>query len=313
MDAPARVVHPLLALALILVAVFGYVAGNHRVSSPSSEAPPSVTRTLSTAGLVLEYPGNWEQAASASPIPGLSLQSPVTVVPQGTKGLGLLVGELPAGSPAPLPASFVAELHGTPHAEVVNLVSTQAFRYSDLSLPGYGGYFDVYAIPSAAGGVRVMACYSSQQLSVASQQCERIVANVAPTGSATATLTPEPIYAKAVSAVVQSLQSERMRARHELSTTTSPSALAGVAEGLDARMTSASASVAALQQPPLVASASTILAAALRHAGAAYGQLADAARGEDLSSYEAARTAVAQAETGVDEALENYTLLGYGT
>ena len=149
MDAPARVVHPLIVVALVLAAVFGYLAGTHRVSSSSGQRPAGPAQVATGAGLLLEYPVSWQRASATKSIPGLELTQAITLSPRDEPSSGLLSGMLPAGGPAPLPASFLARLHGTPHAEVVSLVSAQAYRYSDISLPGYTGVFDLYAIPPA--------------------------------------------------------------------------------------------------------------------------------------------------------------------
>ena len=137
-----------------------------------------------SAGLLLEYPTGWEQAGSSESIPGLSLKEAVTLRPRGSTDSGLLVGMLPGGEAGPLPASFLAHLSGTPHAEVVSLVSTQAYRYSNLSLPGYARVFDLYAIPATGTGMRLMACFAPKRLTQAGQECERTVANVTLTGTA---------------------------------------------------------------------------------------------------------------------------------
>ncbi len=313
MDSPGRVVHPLLVVALLMVAIGGYLLGSHHGSATaSSEEPPSTTRTLSSSGLLLEYPASWRALSTPRTIPGLTLTRPVTLVPAGTTAAGLIAGALPAGEAGPLPAGFLARLHGLPHVEVVNLVSTQAYRYSHIGLAGLGKAFDLYVIPATGAGARVMACFAPERLTPASQQCERIVSGVALTGPPPATLTPEPIYAKQLSSVLGALDAERARARKEMGSTDSASKVATAASTLASNLSSASQSLAALQAPQLVAPAGAALADSLRQAGEAYGALADAARAESLSGYDAARSAVAAAETRVDAALANIALLGYG-
>ena len=155
MDAPARVVHPLIAIALVLAAICGYMLGSHRVSAGGGEsAALGPSRVATTAGLLLEYPTGWEQASSSESIPGLALKEAVTLRPRGSTDSGLLGGMLPGGEAGPLPAAFLSRLSGTPHAEVVSLVSTQAYRYSNLSLPGYARVFDLYVIPATGTGMR---------------------------------------------------------------------------------------------------------------------------------------------------------------
>ena len=311
MDAPGRAFHPILLAALALVAVCGYLAGSHRVSSPvAAEDPPASTRVLSNAGLLLEYPLQWRRGGTA-PV-ALPLASPVTLQAGPSSASGLLSGRLQAGEAGPLPASFLRSLHAAPHAEVVNLVSTQAFRYSGLQVPAYAGALDVYVIPGEGTQPRVMACYSPQRLTAASQQCERIVAAVTLTGPAAFNLTPETTYAGEVATVVGALDQERSRTRRAMASGDSAAAVGAAASELAATMSSSAASLAALQPPQVAAQAGTALAHALRAAGSAYAALALAAHNESVDAYDAAREQVVGAEAEVDRALETLALLGYG-
>jgi hypothetical protein len=312
-DAPGRVVHPLLVAALVLVAVCGYLAGHHHNSARAAQQdPPSLSRVVSGSGLLIEYPVEWERSKSAASIPGLSITGAVTIVPRGTAGTGLLSGELPAGEAGPLPSTFLAGLHGVPHAEVVELVSTQAYRYSALEIPGYRRYFDLYLIPAAGGAERLMACFAPERLTPASQQCERIVAGVTLTGAASSTLTPEPAYATALSGVIAGLDRERAKARAAMSRSDSAAQVGAESASLATRFATASSALAAVEAPQVAAAEQAELSLALRHAGDAYSELSVAARAESVSAYDSARTQVATAETAVDSALENFALLGYG-
>jgi hypothetical protein len=313
-DAPGRVVHPLLLAALALVAVCGYLAGHHRVSASNAQQDPSsLSRVISGSGLLIEYPVEWERSRAPASIPGLAVGSPVTIVPRGTASTGLLSGELPAGEAGPLPAAFLARLQGVPRAEVVELVSTQAYRYSDLEIPGYHRYFDLYLIPAAGGAERLMACFAPERLTPASQQCERIVAGVALTGPASSTLTPEPSYAKALSGVIAGLDRERAKARKAMSHSDSAAEVGSESATLATSFTAVSSRLATLEPPQVAAAEQTELSQALRHAGDAYSELSVAARAESVGAYDSARTQVSTAETAVDVALENFALLGYGT
>jgi hypothetical protein len=311
-DAPGRVVHPLLILALLAVAVVGYLAG-HRQSAPreSADTAPSVTRSLTEAGLLLEYPLGWERSATSTPVPGLALTGAVTLRPRGSSTAGLLVGQLPTGEPGPLPAAFLTALKKPPHVEVVDLVSTQAYRYSQLALAGFGS-LDLYVIPSAGHAGRAIACFARQALTPAGQQCEQIVAGVAVTGPPTGTLTPEPAYARQLAATIGSLETERAGARSQMSSGESPSIVSSAAAGLASHLASAATSLAALQPPPPVAAQAAVLIGALRSAGSAYSALATAAREESVAAYDTARTSVGAAEKQVDAGLAGFTLLGYG-
>jgi hypothetical protein len=300
--------------ALVLVAVCGYLAGHHRVSASNAQPDPSsLTRVVSGSGLLIEYPLEWERSRLPASIAGLTVRSPVTIVPRGTAATGLLSGELPAGEAGPLPAAFLARLHGVPHAEVVELVSTQAYRYSDLVIPGYRRYFDLYLIPAAGGAERLMACFAPERLTPAGQQCERIVAGVALTGPASSTLTPEPTYAKALSGVIAGLDRERAKARKAMSRSDSAAEVGSESASLATSFAAVSSRLGTLEPPQVAAAEQAELSQALRHAGDAYSELSVAARAESVNAYDSARTQVATAESAVDAALENFALLGYGT
>jgi len=308
MDAPARVVHPLLILALIAVAVAGYLAGSRRSDGSTVAAdPPSVSRSLNHAGLLLEYPADWRRVRPPE-VPGLALAEAVALAPAKHVEGELLTGQLPGA----LPASFLVRLRRLPHVEVVNLVSTQAYRYSELQVSGYSGSLDLYAIPAVGGGDRMIACLGGRRLAPAVQECERIVSGIAVTGPPTATLTPEPLYAKSLAEILSTLSAERLRARATMSRATAPAVLGAAASGLAGRLSSSSAALSALHAPPAAQAAGAALAGSVRTAARAYLRLAAASRAEDLAAYREARAAVAPAESSIDEALRGLVLLGYG-
>jgi hypothetical protein len=306
-------VHPLLVLALALVAVAGYLAGHHHASAaPSAEDAPAVTRALSSSGLLLEYPTDWQRAVRGTSIPGLRLSRAVTLRPDGREAAGLLTGQLPPGQPGPLPASFLARLHGLPHVEVVDLVSTQAYRYSRFSLAGFTKTLDLYVVPAVGQGPRVMACFAPQRLTPANQQCERIVSGVALTGPPVTPLAPEATYAHELSVVITSLEAQRARARKQMGSGDSAAIVGSAASTLAAQLSAAAASLGKLEPPQLAARAATTLSDALRASAAAYAALSASAEAESLTAYDSARAAVAGAESQVDAALANFALLGYG-
>ncbi len=313
MDVPGRVIHPLLVLALVLVAVLGYVLGSHRGANTSTarEDLGGRARLASGSGLLLEYPLGWQTAAPPS-IPGLTLEHTLALSPHGTSGAGLLSGVLPRSEASPLPAAFLARLRGTPRAEVVDLVSAQAYRYSQLDLPGYAGTFDLYAIPATTGPPRLLACYAPTASTSIGQQCERIVSGVTLVGAAPPSITPEPAYAAHLAALVTALDRERLHARAEMSHGGSAAAVAGPAGSLAKRFSSAATAVSALEAPQAAQAAQAALASALRHAGQVYASLGEAASTESLGNYDVARGEVGTAEAGVSRALESFALLGYG-
>jgi hypothetical protein len=313
MQLSLRALNPLLIPALLAVAVCGYLVGSHRVSAPAEPVQfASKARLVSNSGLLLEYPIGWEQAKVSASIPGLPVSHAVTLHPRGSAQAGLLSGLLPAGEASPLPAAFLDRLKATPRTEVVGLVTTQAYRYSRLELPGYPGTFDLYVIPNAGAAPRVIACYAPRELTPTGQECEQVVEGVTLIGPAAPSLTPEPAYAASLASAIAALDRARVSTRAQMSRSALPSRLGSLAAPLGSRFAAAASSLAALEPPPGAVSAQGALVEVLQRAGRAYSALAEAARAESLAGYDAARTEVASAETGVDRALRSYSLLGYG-
>lgn len=299
--------------ALILVALCGYLVGSHRRGSTTvPRDPQSQARVVSVPGLLLEYPIDWAPTRTPASIPALRVGHAVSVSPSGTTVAGLLAGVLPAGGVGPLPAGFLAHLEGVPHTEVVELVSTQAYNYTQLRLRGYHGSLDLFAIPADAGATRILACFAPASASAVAAQCQRIVAGVTPTGSPPPTLTPAPAYGHDLSRLLTGLGSERLTARRQMSDSGSAASVAGVAEKLGSHFSAAAKAVAALEPPAQATQAQIALVGALRRAGEAYAGLSIAAATESLAAYDSARAQVGTAEGSVDAALENFDLLGYG-
>ncbi len=308
MEVSSRAVHPLLIPALLVAAILGYLLGHHHSSSAPSSASNLIR--LSTSAGALEYPSSWKQRSMPVGIPGLGLSQASTLTArEGSEGLtsGLLAGD----EPAPLPVALLDLLDAKPHAEVVDLITTQAYRYVGLRPKGYGGILDVYVIPQATGPARVLVCWSLAPRDMPSGECERIVSGVTLIGSSAPTLGPEPAYARRLDAVISTLESARGRDRAGMSSSDSPGEVGRLAAELGGRFTAAAQAVTNLEAPAPAVGAQAELAGALRKAARAYGALAQAASVESLSGYEAARSTVGTAEAAVDAALESYSLLGY--
>src|SRR5262249_51702183 len=132
------------------------------------------------------------------------------------------------------------------------------------------------------------------------------------TGTAALTLTPSAAYSEALVPALAGLNSARMSARRELAQSSSAASVVGPARSLAARFVQASGKISALEAPAVAAAAPVRLSQALVAAGKVYGELAGAAEAEAVSDYDSARNRVTSAESGVDRALENLVLLGYG-
>jgi hypothetical protein len=148
MHASGRSLPTAMAPVLAAVAILGYVAGHDRSRAASGEK----SRTISAASVLLAYPSDWQPAAAAPGIPGLSIAHPVVLSPGGDAAhAGLLVGQLAGGEQSPLPMGFMARMRRLPDTEVVDLPETQAYRYARLSIPGFDRILSLYAIPNPGG------------------------------------------------------------------------------------------------------------------------------------------------------------------
>lgn len=294
---------------LVIVAIVGYLLGIHRGSAPSTSARQPL-RVASGTNLLLEYPSSWQPATSAPRLAGLAIRGSHVLAPDGRSATaGLVSGQLPGGEAAPLPAGFLALVHGAPHVEVVNLAQLQAYRFSQLS--GYEMTLDVYVIPTVGGTPTALVCYAASGAASYLQQCEQIVATVTLVGETSFNLSPSPGYASQLRTLIEKLNKERLTLRREIHASTAPARLSSLASTLASRFAAAATSLASLEAPQAASAAQAALATALMSAHAAYATLSAAAAAEDSAAYAEAEQKVHIAESGVDTALQSFALLGY--
>jgi hypothetical protein len=312
----SRILPPAVVPLVVVVAIIGYLLGIHGSkatparSLPVSAASAGDTRTASGSNVVLEYPAGWQPASSVQSIPGLAIAHPLLLAPGGDgQRAGLLSGLLPASASGPLPASFLALVHGVPHAEVVNLGNVQAYHYGGLN--GYHRVLDVYVVPVSGASTTALVCYAPTGSTAYLAQCQQIVANATLVGQSSYDLTPNGAYASRIAAVMAVLDKQRLLLRRELHERASLSAAAPLASAIADRYGDAVASLAPLEPPVAATGAQTSLTNSIIQSRAAYTALASAAASGDPEAYDAAKARVEAAEAGVDSALESYAMLGY--
>jgi hypothetical protein len=298
------------ASVFLAIAIIGYMAGH----SHSAAAAKEKLLTASIAGLQLDYPSSWQPAAAAPQIPGLAMAHASVLAPHGDPSqAGLITGQLPAGEPSPLPAPFVANMRQLPQTTVVSLLEVRAYRYSGLSIRGFDRSLTVFAVPNPGGGdSTTLACYASAALAAEMQTCQQIVATLTLVGqSQSYDLTPEPTYARQLSASIAVLEGRRVALRREMSARATPATLQRLATRLAVAFGVAATSLGALGPSAATAQAQIVLSSSISHARDAYNALAAAAGAASLPGMAAARQQVYQAETSVNNALESFSLLGY--
>jgi hypothetical protein len=304
---------PVLVIPVLLaVAVLGYLAG-HRHSRAA--APPRSPRAVTTGNVVLDYPAGWRAVAAGPRIPNLALARSSTVAPDGeSASAGLLVGTLPSGELAPLPRKFVATLRRAPSTEIVNLLEVQAYRYARLSVPGFEEALSLFVIPDRGGAPTALACYAPSASSAYMLACERSVAAATVTGQLQSyQLTPDPTYAAKISAAIAALDRVRVSLKRDLGPKVSAATAQRLARRLASGYATASSALAVLEPSVEAAPVQAALAGAINKAHAGYDALAAAAGEQNVRAYVAAQSDISSAEAAVDQALESFALLGYGT
>jgi hypothetical protein len=301
---PLEVVPVLLALAIL-----GYVAGH------SSGGGSSERQTENGAEVSLGYPPGWRMAKVAPGIPQLSIADVVVIAPKGEADhAGLMLGGLPPGEKAPLPARFVAVLARPPVPEIVNLVQTQAYKYTRVAVPGYPRALTLFVIPNPGGRPMLFACYASPGHAAQMRACEQSVASVTTVGEPQAyQLSPEPRYAKAISAAISELDRVRGSAAREVSANVSAPAARRAATQLAAGFAAAAKALDRVQPSAAAGPVHAALTGAVRRSRAGYAALAASIAERNVTRYQAAQAQVAHAEADVNADLRSFVLLGYGS
>ncbi len=292
---------------LLAVAIVGYVVG-HSSAGGSSEGKPA-----KGAGVALGYPAGWRVARTAPGVPALTIANLSVIAPRGNADrVGLMLGSLPAGELAPLPAGFVATLPALPEPEIVNLIETQAYKYTNLGVPGLDRQLTMFVIPNPGGRPMVLACYAPSGERAQMRTCERSAASVTIVGEPQVyDLAPEPAYARAISTTVSTLDRLRASLKRELRPDVSVESATQIARRLAAGFASAAHALGKLQPSAAAEPVQAALSEAVQRAHAGYVDLGRAIGERDPARYEAVRRLIAQAEDRVDATLRSYVLLGY--
>lgn len=295
------------AVALVIAAILGYVAGVEAEGPAARKATPALATSV-----LLEYPKSWRAAGAAPQIPRLPILHPVVFAPGGNAAeAGLLSGKL-LGEPSPLPAAFVAGLPQPLDATVVNFAESQAYRYSLLGAPGFAAALTLYVIPGLSGGPTALACYATATDLAAIGPCERIVATLRLVGQPQSyNLTPVPAYAARLTSLIDRLASQRVALRADMRQGATAAGVHSAASTLAQSFAAAANSLSHLEPPLAAGQAQLTLSGALTSANDAYAALASAAQGHSASAYSAARANVEASEAAVGSALDGFAALAY--
>ncbi|HEY1834542.1 MAG TPA: hypothetical protein VGG08_08910 [Solirubrobacteraceae bacterium] len=317
MSRPVRRVPPVLAPVLIVLAIFGYIVGTHTGGDSHASSRTAGKPQIATGHtIVLEYPSTWTKPANTATVAGLTVGEPLTLAPRDDEAhAGLLSGQLPSDAD-PLPKEFLDLLEKVPTTEVINLLDVQAYKYTDLAVKGLDGALVLYVIPTPAGRSTVLACFAQREgqhgASPQLAQCEAIVATLSLVGEPAAELRPESNYGNEVGVVMTRLVGKRAELRKRMSEGQDPRKLASLASALGGEFSTTVNRLKVIEAPPAASATQAALVHAVERARDAYREFAAQAKDSNLVGYEGAKRNVEAAETEVNEALESFSMLGYG-
>jgi hypothetical protein len=304
-------------LLLLTVAIVGYLEGHDRSSGTSAER----SREAANAVTVVNYDpaSGWLPASGVATIPGLAVAQPLVLGPGGDSARGgLIVGKMLGSEFGPVPPQFLAALRQPPDTEVVNLLSTQAYRYSGLSVASSGLALTLYTIPTSAASTTAIVCYAQPGSSAYLSACEQLAGTLTIATSSPQTevrtyqaLAPQLSFGKQIGAIASHVETLLGTLRPELHQGASTSASAAAATRLAGGFAAAAASLAGVTPPPAASRAQGSLSESLGRAHDAYAALAASLSDEDESANAAALTQVYTAEASLSTALKNFGLLAY--
>jgi hypothetical protein len=281
------VVAVLVGLAAIAGVLLDHALAGHSTGTPpAASAPP---RAITHQGVRIGIPSGWA-AGGAATIPGfdrsLGLRNP-------TQQLSASVQRLPATSATLLPAGFLRALRTPPgRPDVVRLDSgARGWRYH---FSGKGSATTLYAVPTTSGVATVACSGSGSDDTGIAPGCEALAGGITTPGSRLLAPGTHAGFFSRLPAALAHLDAARVTGTRQLDAATGHAGQALAADRL-AQAHEAAAGVLA----PLAGARSglpTATVGVLADTGAAYAELARAARTRSPQRYAAAARAVAGAE-----------------
>ena len=291
---------------LAVVVAAGFLIGRGGGDSNDPPAAAAADSSVTTGPLKLSFPDSWQQAAKAPEIPKLRLANPLAVSERGGQAASALVaGTTNAKGPALLPEAFLKSLRSVPpRDDAVKIGALEALRYRNLQPKGYGRDLTLYVAPTTAGVVTVACTSSASDADAFLPSCERVAGNLELVAGKPLALGPDERYLATLNRTIDRLNANRRRDLRKLREATKPAAQAKAAEALARDYRQAQASLRGRSVSPAVAIASASVRDALAKTAAAYGRLADAARGGSKAGYRAAGSDIRAGERALNEALK---------
>ncbi|MHB8241292.1 MAG: hypothetical protein ACYDHN_04815 [Solirubrobacteraceae bacterium] len=296
-------------VVLLAIAGLGYLIGYD--SAGSGGRPAVLTSAISNVAS-LGHPPSWQTSTLPRAYGALtsSMRRPVVLSPRGESSqAGLIVG-MTKRSDSPLPRTLLTRVSGTPRAEVVLMVTAQAYRYRDLQMNTPHMRLTAFAVPIGVNQEALEICYSRSTVEKVKHECEQIAEGLAVQGEPVE-LTSYGHLVGVLRSIIPPLLAQRLAVRRQMHAAGSGPTQATLAARMAGAFGATASRLSSL--PPLVTSekALTHLTEALRAAQSAYAAYAhDVRTGQELDYLSALRT-IDAAEARLRSALSNLALVGY--
>jgi serine/threonine-protein kinase len=303
----AGVVFVILGVLVLAAVAVGYLAGNHRSSTPSA----SFSDSASSGPVELSFPSTWSRSSVTAGVPGLTFAQPLTLSVAGAAPGTLTAGTVNGSGATLLPASFRALVQGAAPSpnDPVSIGSVHGYRYSGLQVKGLSSPVTLYVVPTSSGVV-TLACRAGAGSGNFGSDCARVAATLR-LSVTTYPLGPNPAYAKTLASTLSTLDSATSGPAANLRSASSASAQADAAASLATAYQRASHDLASTTVDPATKDANAALSAALGSVAAAYTKAATAARANDTTAYDNAGKQITSASSAITSALNNLKALGY--
>ena len=296
----ARVRTAAAAIGVMTIAAAGFIGwAVGRAATPEPTRAPAF-RAADAGPARVTIPSDWvPAAAAASGVRGLDPDATATFsLSPGLRAFGLVSFSRPDDASL-VPSALRTVLEEPPTSPKTGLLAGRpAWQYPGLPTTLRDGLMDV-SVVATSEGVLTVACVASRSVWAAASSCASDVRSIALEGGRVLT-PPDLVFRVALDGALAELEESRTDGQAALRAARTRKAQTAAARGLATAHSSAATALAA--SAPDGEAAATV-GGLLRRTADGYDRLADAAAAGSVRRYDAARTAVREAEAGLAEAL----------
>lgn len=299
-----------LVAGLTLAAILAAVALGSLIVAGSGhrQSLPALDRHVSAGVLQVSVPSSWRRRPPPA-ISHLGLADELAMAPAASGGGVLVLGRAATTEPDLLPQGLLASLPAAARPQIVRLARTSFYRYLNLSSRGAYASESIYAVPTTVGTV-LGVCLPGKVDQGFTGSCERSLGTLRLASGTVLAPGPSPSYARALTAVIERLNTARHGVGSQLLAARTRRTQARAADELATAHTEAAAALVHLNAGSS-SGPNSAMAAALKATGQAYGALGRAAAADNARHYRGASAALARATKTLNSAVARLSALGY--